>query len=312
MFSLFRQPFPFDDSRQVSLIRGVVIGAFVGLFLIVFQPFGIERWQTAYKLVKLAGFGLIAGLLTAGHFVVWPRLFPGWFAESRWSVGRAIGFILTLQLSIAGVNYLYVTSLSGVALTASGFGQSIGVTLLVGIFPTTGAVLVSYLVRLRQYVRSANALSPDSASLTPAGAELNRTDVGADTGLAGAMAEPNPTAAPDPGAPFTLIGDSGRDTLTLTANDLLFIESSDNYATVVYLKQAVPTRVLLRNTLSRLEAQANRPDVVRCHRSFVVNLGRVDRVTGNAQGYKLHLLQNQFAVPVARQYNATLVAQLKK
>ncbi len=87
--------------------------------------------------------------------------------------------------------------------------------------------------------------------------------------------------------------------------------SRSSTVTVVYLKNGQPVKPLLRSSLSRLEGQINRPDIVRCHRSFVVNLDRVEKVTGNAQGYKLHLLDGQFQIPVARKYNDSLVAQLK-
>ena len=72
-----------------------------------------------------------------------------------------------------------------------------------------------------------------------------------------------------------------------------------------------PEKPLLRSSLSRLEKQIDQPHIVRCHRSYVVNINRVERVTGNAQGYKLHLFAGQFLIPVARQYNESLVAGLK-
>ena len=86
---------------------------------------------------------------------------------------------------------------------------------------------------------------------------------------------------------------------------------------MVYLKSSsvgpeLPVKLLLRSSLSRLEAQIiDRSNIVRCHRSYVVNLDRVERVTGNAQGYKLHLFGGQFQVPVARRYNDSLIGQLK-
>ena len=118
------------------------------------------------------------------------------------------------------------------------------------------------------------------------------------------------------GGTLTLIADNEKDVLKLQPDDLLFIESSDNYCTIVHLKDEPVgagklLKPLLRSSLSRLETQINRPHIVRCHRSYVVNLNRVERVTGNAQGYKLHLLNGQLQVPVARKYNDTLVTELK-
>jgi multisubunit Na+/H+ antiporter MnhG subunit len=41
---------------------------------------------------------------------------------------------------------------------------------------------------------------------------------------------------------------------------------------------------------------------VRCHRAYIVNTGRIDRVTGNAQGYKLSLRDTSEEIPVSRIY----------
>ena len=200
-----------------------------------------------------------------------------------------IGFVMVLLLLIALGNQLYVAWLTGAPIIAFDLLKSLEATLLIGIFPTVVSVLTTYIVKLRSYTQSAQNLSPMPGAVGMA------TDVSDKTSM-----------------PLTLSSDTGKDEITLKINDLLFIESSENYATVVYLKQNTPTRALLRNTLSRLESQANQPDVVRCHRSFVVNLNQIERVTGNAQGYKLHLVGGSFVVPVARQYNATIVTRLKK
>ncbi len=292
MLRQFQQPFPFETSLRVKLIRAGLIGVFVGFFLTVFQPFGIQSWHTAYKSAKLLGFGVVSSALTAGHFLIWPWLFPHWFAENQWTVAKAIGFIVALLVSIAVANQLYLAVLLGDPVAAPDLVSSIIVTFLVGVFPTTVAVLASYTLRLRRYVQSANELSAQRAP------ELPTTKL---------LDEP-PTSTLS--SKFVLSSDNEKDTVSLTIDELLFIESSDNYATVVYMNQSGTARMLLRNTLSRLETQANSPDVVRCHRSFVVNLTQVERVTGNAQGYKLHLAGGQFVVPVARQYNATLIVKL--
>jgi DNA-binding LytR/AlgR family response regulator len=42
---------------------------------------------------------------------------------------------------------------------------------------------------------------------------------------------------------------------------------------------------------------------VKCHRSCIVNLDKVVKVSGNAQGFKLHLKETDFVVPVARKYS---------
>lgn len=284
MVKLLGQPYPSEESPLRQWRKAAYIGLFVGLFLLMFQPFGLDRWETPGKTLKLAGFGLITFLVTGLHFTVWPRLFPRQFSNAHWTVGREIALVLTNILLIAIVNRLYLTWLLHDVTRVSSWPSMILLTFLIGLFPTVAAVLASYIVQLRRYTQLATDL-PTHA--------------------------PAPPMAGIPASVLTLTAENEKETLKLPPADLFYIESSDNYCTVVYRQNGQADKVLLRSSLSRLEGQINRPDIVRCHRSYVVNLDQVERVTGNAQGYKLHLANGQFTVPVARQYNESLVAQLK-
>ena len=295
---LFRQPYPSTESPVRELRQAAVIGLFVGLFLLVFQPFGLSLWQTPDKLLKILGFGLVTFVITAFNFTVWPKLFPRQFADERWTVGRQIMLITGNILLIAIGNRLYLEWLlnqEGYSNYGSWPGMVL-VTFLIGLFPTTGAVMLNYIHKLRKYSQSAASFS--THPLTPA-----------------APLSSNETASipltEQVESPLVLLADNEKDAVTLAATQLLCIESSDNYCTVVYQKDNQLMKPLVRSSLSRLEGQINRARIVRCHRSYVVNLDRVERVTGNAQGYRLHLANGMLQVPVARQYNDTLVTEWK-
>lgn len=300
MFSVFRQPYAVLDPAPAQLRSAALTGLFVGLFLLIFQPFGLSEWLTDYKWLKILGFGLITSIFTAIHFTIWPALFPRFFAEQQWTVGRAVWFILFNILFIAVGNFLYLGFLLELPFSWSSLAWMIVVTLIIGLFPAVGTVLFGYIRRLREYQDSAATIHPIIRSTPNISTHKNLL-----------QPESAPTAV-SPSPLLVLVADNERDTLTLTAADLLYIESSDNYCTVYYQLNGKLQKPLLRSSLSRIETQLiSFPRLVRCHRSFVVNLDRVERVTGNAQGYKLHLLGAELDVPVARRYNETLVASLR-
>lgn len=295
MFSLLNQPYPVNNESILQFRRAILIGLFVGLFLLAFQPFGISEWETPYKTLKVLGFGAITFVITLLSFVSWPRLFPHLFAEKSWTVGHEILVITINVLLIAVVNRLYLQGLMGPGQESGlGWTEMIVVTFLISIFPITGLVLLNYITQLKKYVQSAAELPVHTHF-----SDNPRTE--------NVKVKPKESIRPV----ITLIADNDKDKLVLTADELFCIESSDNYCTVFYLKNGQLAKLLLRSSLSRMEKQIAQPHIVRCHRSFIVNLNHVERVTGNAQGYKLHLMEGQLQIPVARQYNETLIAELK-
>ena len=304
MFRLLSQPYPTEESINRRLIKTLAISGFIGLFLLVFQPFGLDDWQTPGKPIKLLGFGLVTFIVMSADSFLLPLLFPRYFSDEHWNVGREMVRTTLLIFIIAICNRFYLGSLIGALSTMVSWVQMIGMTFVIGIFPTVGTILITYIIQLSRYSRAAAEL-PDYSNPATRREPVLRERVSA----------VRTSDAPEP--TLTLIADNEKDTLKLRPDALLFIESSDNYCTVVHLKSTPtstdqPVKSLLRSSLSRFETQLEgQPHIVRCHRSFVVNLDRVERVTGNAQGYKLHLFGGQFQVPVARRFNDNLISQLK-
>ncbi len=210
-------------------------------------------------------------------------------------MGREIGFVLANILSIAVVNQLYLNWLLGAGVEGMfDWTGMILITFLVGIFPTAGSVIGQYIRQLKKYQQGAAELAAQAQS----------------TPLPFSLIAPHPHSVLPTPIPLLLVADNEKDSLTVPATSLLFVESSDNYCTVVYLKNELPVKMLLRSSLTRLEGQVRQVvgegQFIRCHRSYLVNLNQVERVTGNAQGYKLYLGGGQFQVPVSRQYNGPL------
>ncbi|SDL82674.1 LytR/AlgR family response regulator transcription factor [Siphonobacter aquaeclarae] len=278
MFSLLRQPFPLFERDRETLLLCLGTGLFVGLFLAVFQPFGTAAVTFSYKYLYLFGFGAVSGAVLLVHYFVAPVLFPSFFSEKTWTVGRNIGFILAHFLFIGVANYFYNNLFfeSGHNHGIPGLAGMVASTFLLGIFPAAGFTLTRYIQQLKRY-----------------------------------SSPPQPVPAPVPAETFTFVAENGRDTLTVTLGELRYIESADNYSEIVSVRDGQVRKDLLRSSLSRLEAQLHGDSVLRCHRSYIVNRGQVAKVTGNAQGYKLHLNGVEIPVPVARKYADVVMAPFR-
>ncbi len=106
--------------------------------------------------------------------------------------------------------------------------------------------------------------------------------------------------------------ENGKEQFLLPPAAIRYITAADNYVRIYFIKDDQPTSHLLRNTLRKAEEGIIiLPQFFRCHRAFIVNLKTVQHVSGNAQGYKLHLQEVEELIPVSRNLNAQLAERLK-
>ncbi len=282
MFRFLNQPYPRDKQNSRRwLLTSAGAGLFVALFLIIFQPFGSAEWDASRKPFVLAGYGLVtfACLALAGLFL--PYFFKNFFDEKNWTVGREILWNVFIIIFIAFGNLTYSSWTLG-----EGFGNVfawLGITAAVGIIPSTVITLLSYNRLLRKYAATDLHVGREKTESTP--------DL--------------------PNWQITFVAENNKDTLIVSVDDLQFIESADNYSEVVYVADNKIRKVLLRGSLTRFEEQAHHPDIIRCHRSYVVNLRQVESVSGNAQGYKLRLKNYPTPIPVARRYGDIVASYFK-
>lgn len=97
--------------------------------------------------------------------------------------------------------------------------------------------------------------------------------------------------------------EKGEIKITLAADNLLFIESADNYITIHYLNKAKLSRFLLRNSLKKLEELTQETTLVRCHRSYIINLDKVKVMRKTKDGIFLELdAINTPDIPVSKTF----------
>jgi len=91
--------------------------------------------------------------------------------------------------------------------------------------------------------------------------------------------------------------------LSLKRSDILYMQASDNYVTVWYQSQSKVTKFMLRNTLKTMEDELKQESIIRCHRSYLVNIGNVKLIRREKEGLALELDSTPAStVPVSRTY----------
>ena len=97
--------------------------------------------------------------------------------------------------------------------------------------------------------------------------------------------------------------DNEKDFIEFDINEFLYIESSGNYIELYIQYNDKIIRKTFRSTLKRsLDFFANHPEIIQCHRAFLVNTSKIINAKGNSQGLRLSLENCETEVPVSRGY----------
>jgi DNA-binding LytR/AlgR family response regulator len=98
--------------------------------------------------------------------------------------------------------------------------------------------------------------------------------------------------------------EKGELKISIDMEHLLFVESADNYATIHYLNKAKHSQFLLRNSLKWLDENLTKDtSLVRCHRSFIVNLDKVKVMRKTKDGIFLEMdALNTPDIPVSKTF----------
>jgi hypothetical protein len=84
---------------------------------------------------------------------------------------------------------------------------------------------------------------------------------------------------------------------------LLYLESAENYVSICYIDKGKVSRYLLRDTLKKMEETLSGTEIIRCHRSYMVNFEKVKVIRKDKDGLKLELESpSAIDIPVSKTY----------
>jgi DNA-binding LytR/AlgR family response regulator len=280
------KPYRAETSIANRWIMALLFGGFVFLFLLVFQPFGLSNVPKDITLIAL-GYGLTTFVVMSTLNVALVSILPGFFNEEKWNVGRELFWNLTNIAVIGFANVVYSAYIGMAQLTPQSIFIFEFYTLAIGVFP----IAVNVLFKESRLNKLFNTQS-----------EMINAEL--DTHLkANVVTEENPL--------IRIASESVNDGLQIHLNDLYFIQSADNYVEVYYQNKNEISKKLLRNSLKKVSSDLiGHVQLFRCHKSYFVNLKKVTHVSGNAQGYKLHISGMEPLIPVSRQFNEEIKDRL--
>lgn len=98
--------------------------------------------------------------------------------------------------------------------------------------------------------------------------------------------------------------EKGELKISIMLDNLIYIDSADNYATIHYINKEKIANFLIRNSLKWIEENLTKETpLVRCHRSYIINLDKVKVLRKTKAGIFLELdTPNAPDIPVTKTY----------
>ncbi len=254
----------------LKLIFNTSIGIF--LFILFFQPFGATFKNVDHLIVFFAGFSGIVFILNSLCLIGLPAIFTKALKIGKWEVGPpfSINALIVILNSVAFSFYLRY-----VGKTPINFNTVIQIVLIL-----LSSVLILRLIFIIKYQKE---------HIESYKTKLNRRDVDQDE-----------SGQPDT---ITLFSENKTEKLKLELSNLYYIKSADNYIEIYYKDHENIEKKLLRNTLKNIETSLKDYDnFIRCHRTFIVNLNHIDKISKNYKGNYLKVSDVHEEIPVSRHY----------
>ena len=270
------KPYPLLELNKHKLLVISGFSLFTYLFLLIYEPFAVAEVELSRSLFLL-GFGVAVFTGLSISYLVLPAVFPTVFKASQWLVWKEIIFIAFAFVLIALLNFLYNSAWSAEFVPQVSFWGFLGKTLAVGMFPLLAMVFLVERYRANRHKQEAQQIASSW-----------------DRGLA--------TAEP---ASLTVVPETQKTApLELDLDQFLFAEADNNYTTFYYRQADATTKQLMRVSIKNAEKQLSEIDeIIRCHRSYLVNKRQIVNVSGNARSLQVELNHYDKAIPVSRSFS---------
>ncbi len=269
----------YTDSRKFKITLATLSGLFIFLFLLFFQPFGVNNYRPDEKITPLLILALfifaavVILVLLLSEFVIYHWFFP----KSR-PRHYMVWVILELWLT-ANATFMVYNVLGGFHdfSFASYFKHLLEI----------GSILVISFIGIHFYFKHIQVKREFKEVLSVA----------------------QDKSKPD--GMILLKGDYKNDEIALPLENILFIKSEDNYASIHYLENGTVKRYLIRLTLAKLEKKLTSNTILRINRSILINKTHLEsfRNQSGSLKLKLHHIPEPFEVSKSRQ--SKLLWQLK-
>lgn len=278
-------PFPFflnDGKKNTMLI--LLTSVFVSLFLIFYKPFQNPN-TTSENIV----WGVLCFAVLYFNIIILTKLFQNIFDLSSWTILKYLLFnlwlFLFMGLFFSVVNYLFFCN--GL-FYSNVLWKTQKEVVLTGLIPLFVITLFAKNQLLKQNLADAVEANKELNEIRQVHEGLKQRD-----------------------GKITLSTDTSE-TFAFLLSSLIYAAAVDNYSEIYWLNNAKTEMKLLRATLKKVEMQINNQFIIRCHRSYLINVREIESISGNTNGYKLKMKHTDIEIPVSRAKGKEIIEHIRQ
>ncbi|MEO1022570.1 MAG: LytTR family DNA-binding domain-containing protein [Bacteroidota bacterium] len=243
-------------------LAGIILSVWLCVFLFLFSEDGLSLFKT---IIISFQFGILSGVIYTLNLILF-----SFFTPPFTGIARNVFDITWNILFIGAANYGLVLFLNDASFSWPSFFALLSITALIGIVPSAAVYLLEHNARLSKELEQKKPI-------------IDHLE----------------TELPKSGTRWT-IRLNKSDSRNINLEALVYVESQKNYLTL-YFDNGNSCQV--RITLKKLEESFKDFDfLIRCHRSFLVNLQKVTGTSSTNNGLQLTMEGITHSIPVSRSY----------
>ena len=268
----------YTETHKFKIALAATAGVFMFVFLLFFQPFGVNNYRPDEKITILltavllifSSIGVVTILLM--EFVIYRWLFSKKRAK-KYLVWTLVELVVTASATFMFYNII------------GNFHDFYLGSYIKHILEVV-SILVIPVVGTHFYFRYSKVANDYKNVLSISGNSLKGDDI------------------------ILLSGAYKKDQIALSLENIRYIQSEDNYAGLNYLEDDLPKKHLIRTTLTDLEKKLGSNAIIRINRSFMVNLMHLETFKNDSGKLKLKLFNVPGTFEVSKSYHEKVVHQL--
>jgi len=264
MNSFLNSPFPYLDRLKYRLMHVLIILVFSVLFLFVFEPFNIKAWLKYPEWLK--DLGLLSLGLSFSFIIAFSQLLVrSVFKIKQFKIYHLLAWLFAEILLLTVILTLIFADYT------NGFLHEFFITLK---FASVGLVLpYSFSILILMLIQQDKKQEGSSINSSPGTSDL-----------------------------IHLKDERDQVKFSIHKPSVLYLESSDNYVTIHFLQEDQVRKEMLRNSMKKVEQQLQASGLVRCHRSFIVNIENVHWFKKEGRNYVFKMKHDNTIIPVSRAF----------